>query len=335
MPERPIVIARVGAIAPFVTFLGKIGSPCERLLETARLAPDLLTDPGALFPLRQGLRFIDAAAQSQGIQDLGLIVGQRTQVVDLLPLGGLLSPHQTLAEAIALLVRNIRYFNSGQDLSLECRDHLAFFRHCLPSTPDRHAGIFSLMLMIDVIRLAGGPHWHPDAVYLPQSEADRAHAYEAALSVPCRRGKDCWTVVFDEAMLEERLLYCRPGAHSTDEIVAELQCCAPAGEFHSSLRQLIASMLPLGSPALGAVANVGGLSPRTLQRRLSVAGWTYSDVVEDVRREAAMRLLRKRDVKIVNVAYDLGYTDAANFTRAFRRWTGMSPRVFQTTQIQG
>ena len=80
MSEQAIVLARVGAMAPFVTFLDEIGAPCERLLETERLSPDLLTDPGALFPLRQGLRFIDAAARSQGIEDLGLIVGRRTGI---------------------------------------------------------------------------------------------------------------------------------------------------------------------------------------------------------------------------------------------------------------
>ena len=86
MSVQAVVLARSGALAPFITFLGEIGAPCERLLEAEHLAPDLLDDPSALFPLRQGLRFIDAAAYGQGIDDLGTIVGQRSRIINMPPL---------------------------------------------------------------------------------------------------------------------------------------------------------------------------------------------------------------------------------------------------------
>lgn len=329
MSGQAIVLARVGALAPFISFLDAIGAPCERLLETERLAPDLMDDPNALFPLRQGLRFIDAAARSQGINDLGLIVGRRSSIVGMPPLSALLSPRLTLAEAIALLARNIRYFNSGQLLSLECRDERAFFRQCLPSTPHRHAGVFSLILMIDVVRLAAGPRWQPCCIYLPRSESARMRPYEAALDVPCHVGVDCWTVAFDKALLDSPLRFCPDSGVSIDRALAGLQTSAPAHEFQASLCQVIASMLPLGNPTLRMLADVGGMSGRTLQRRLSEAGCTYSDLVETARLELAERLLRKKNVKIVDIAFQLGYADAANFTRAYRRWTGSTPQRFR------
>lgn len=332
MSAQAIVLARACALAPFITFLGELGAPCERLLETERLAPDLTDDTGALFPLRQGLRFIDAAARSQGIDDLGLIVGRRTGIADLPPLHGLLSPRLTLAEAIALLAQNIRYFNSGQLLSLECRGDRAFFRQCLPLTPHRHAEAFSLILMIDLVRLAAGPHWRPYAVYLPRSESGRVRVYEAALDVPCHVGVDCWTVAFDNALLESPLYFCPDSGVGTDLALAGLRQSAPADEFQASLRQVIASMLPLGNPTLRSVADVGGMSGRTLQRRLNEAGCTYSDLVETARLGLAERLLRKKDVKIVDIAFHLGYADAANFTRAYRRWTGSTPQRFRRAQ---
>ncbi len=182
MPAEAITLARAGALAPFVDFLEELGAPCGRLLEGARLSPDLLADPSALFPLRQGMYFVDAAAHSQGIDDLGLIVGRRTGITGLLPLGGLLSPQCTLGEAIALLIQGVRYFNPGERLSLECRGDRAFFSHCIPAMPHRHADLFSLMVMIEVVRLATGPRWQPIAVYLPQGESSRSRAYEVALT---------------------------------------------------------------------------------------------------------------------------------------------------------
>lgn len=334
MSAQAIVLARAGALAPFITFLATIGAPCERLLETEHLAPDLMGNPRALFPLRQGLRFIDGAARSQGVDDLGLIVGRRSCILKMPPLSALLSPQLTLGQAITLLAQNIRYFNSGQILSLECRGERTFFRQCLPVAPNRHAEMFSLILMIDLVRLAAGPRWQPRAVYLPRSESGRVLTFEAALDVPCHVGTDCWTLAFDKELLDSPLRFCPDSRVSMDLALAELRNAAPEDTFRASLCQVIASMLPLGNPSLDVVAEVGEMSGRSLQRRLNEMGCTYSDLVETARLELAKRLLREPDVKIVDIAYDLGYTDAANFTRAFRRWTGISPRVFQATRTE-
>lgn len=335
MPGQAITLARAGVLAPFVDFLDEVGAPYGRFLESARLSPELLADPSALFPLRQGMRFIDAAAHSQGIDDIGLVVGGRTGIIGLLPLGGLISPQQTLDQAIAVLIRGVAYVNHGARLSLKCRGDHAFFRHSIPTMPHRQAHLFGLMVMIDLVRLAAGPRWQPTAVYLPQDEHGRSHAYEALLNAPCHHGADCWTLVFDKNLLEQPLSFARSASRSSDEVMAELQSTAPAGDFEGSLCQLIASMLPLGGPSLRAVAESGGLSPRTLQRRLRECGRTYSDLVEDARFDAAKRLLRRKDLKIVDIAFELGYSDAANFTRAFRRWSGSPPRAARISDTIG
>lgn len=98
-----------------------------------------------------------------------------------------------------------------------------------------------------------------------------------------------------------------------------LRKAAPAGDFVGSLRQLIASLLPHGNPRIGTVAEVANLSIRTLQRRLTAEKRTYSSLLEEARLQAALRLLGQKQTKLVDVAFELGYSDAANFTRAFRR----------------
>ncbi len=321
-----IPLARSGAILPFVGFLDDIGAPGERLLENVGLSPVILARQDALFPLNQGLRFLDAAVRSEGIKDLGLIVGRRTRITDLADLGQLLSPSKTLGEAIALLVEAIRFFSSWQRLSLRWRGEKACFSHCLAHSPHRHSDVFTLMLMIDVVRLAAGPRWRPNAIHVPAHEAHNRKAHEAAMEIPCQSGTDRWTVVFDGSLLNERLRYCAPNAHAADAM-GELRRAAPADDFAGSLRQVIGSLLPAGSSGLAAAAEAAGLSARTLQRRLNASGCTYSELLEDARRQAALRLLRDKKIKILDIALELGYSDPANFTRAFRKWTGASPRT--------
>lgn len=81
--------------------------------------------------------------------------------------------------------------------------------------------------------------------------------------------------------------------------------------------------------ALADVADIAGVSTRTLQRKLAHLGLTYSDILETARYENASRLLRNTDCRIIDVAFSSGYTDPAHFSRAFRRMTGVTPRQFR------
>jgi AraC-like DNA-binding protein len=279
-----------------------------------------------LFPLQLGLRFVEAAARREGIKDLGLTVGRRTRIGELAPLGRLLSPAMTLGQAIALLVSVIGLFNSALELTLLCCMEKAVFSHRLAIGPEADVSLFTLMLMIDLVRLAAGPRWRPQAIHAPAAHGANRSAHERAMEIPCLNGTDRWTVVFDRSLLNDRLRYCTPNG-DLPEALEELRRAAPAPDFAGSMRQVIASLLPSGAPSLVAAAEAAGLSVRTLQRRLADHGRTYSQLLEEARHQAALQLLGDKSVKIVDVALELGYSDPANFARAFRRWTGSNPRA--------
>jgi AraC-like DNA-binding protein len=77
------------------------------------------------------------------------------------------------------------------------------------------------------------------------------------------------------------------------------------------------------------LAEAVGLSVRSLQRRLSAAGTTYSRLVDEVRMRTALPLLEDPDILLTEIAYDLGYSHPAHFTRAFRRWAGVTPSEYR------
>lgn len=331
MSAGAIPLARTGVLLPFVQFLDDIGAPVERLMERARLSPQLLGRPEALFPLHQGLMLTASAADSQGIENLGFLVGQRTGIADLPDLGQLLAPTMTLRTALTLFTSVIGLYNSGEVLTLTCRGDQAVFSHAYRfghADGRRYGDLFTLMLMLDVIRLAAGPGWRPPAVWVCNSEAGRRRSYEDGLQSPVLFSANRWAIRFARYLLDETLRYLRPlrGADAGDP-VEQLRRAAPANDFAGSLRQVISSLLPQGNPQVAIVAEVAGLSTRTLQRRLTESNLSYSRLLEEARLETAMDLLRHPDIKIVEVALELGYSDAANFTRAFRRWTGNSPQA--------
>ena len=96
-----------------------------------------------------------------------------------------------------------------------------------------------------------------------------------------------------------------------------------------AVRRAIAACLPQGNPGIDSVARAVGVNARTLQRRLARQHLTYRQLVDDVRLEKARKLLEKDAGTVIGeVSRAVGYSDPAHFTRAFLRWTGMTPREF-------
>lgn len=105
----------------------------------------------------------------------------------------------------------------------------------------------------------------------------------------------------------------------------------------ASVEDLYATILislPQGKLGMQQAAELLGFSVRTLQRRLAAAGTTYSRLVNRVRHEEACRLLGETDLPVSVVSTMLGYSEPSAFSRAFQRWTGVSPRHFRVTRTR-
>ena len=84
-----------------------------------------------------------------------------------------------------------------------------------------------------------------------------------------------------------------------------------------------------GMPTLAELARLLNLSSRTLDRHLAREGSRFLEISKRIRHEKACALLEAGDQSITQIAYQLGYKDGANFTRAFRRESGVSPSDYR------
>lgn len=90
-----------------------------------------------------------------------------------------------------------------------------------------------------------------------------------------------------------------------------------------------------GYPSLEAVAERLNMSTRTLRRRLQDQGLGFMDLLHAARRRDALSLLERPTLEVAQIAQMLGYADPANFTRAFRQWTGLTPSAWRVSRRQG
>ncbi len=89
------------------------------------------------------------------------------------------------------------------------------------------------------------------------------------------------------------------------------------------------TQLALGESGVDRIARRLSLSRRSLQRRLSEQGTNFERIARSVLRDKAYEQLGRGDRPITDIAFALGYSDPAHFTRAFRQWTGMSPQQWR------
>ncbi|MEM1432589.1 MAG: AraC family transcriptional regulator ligand-binding domain-containing protein [Pseudomonadota bacterium] len=82
-------------------------------------------------------------------------------------------------------------------------------------------------------------------------------------------------------------------------------------------------------PKLNEAARHLGLSPRTLRRKLAAADTTYQTLLDGIRLKMALRLLKETKSPLAAIAYELGFSTASDFGRAFRKWTGHSPSTLR------
>ena len=97
----------------------------------------------------------------------------------------------------------------------------------------------------------------------------------------------------------------------------------------SQVHATITDLLPDGGPTKAVIARRLGMSERTLHRRLAEDGETFASITHRARREAAETLLADDRHTIAEVAFLTGFSDQSSFQRAFKGWTGETPRTFR------
>jgi AraC-like DNA-binding protein len=111
---------------------------------------------------------------------------------------------------------------------------------------------------------------------------------------------------------------------------ARLQALSSAEPLAPQLRAWIVRRLPLGLPTRVQAAQALGLSERTLARRMQAQGLSFSALLDEARRDAALHAVAHTDRALGDIGQSLGFAEPSTFWRAFRRWTGGTPQAWRS-----
>jgi AraC-like DNA-binding protein len=327
-----VALTRSSILFPVTDFLTRVGAPVEELLGRSGLPASVLADPEGLIPTLGVVRLLNHAARSQGMGNLGLLAGLGARIDSLGVFGREMCSASTLRDAVRTETQLHRSFSSNGRTWIEGDgDRLRFCQSFTTGFDEEweQANHYVLMLMLKILRLGTGSSWWPDHVELQTGVSRAFLAVEPFSRATILFGQPVTAIVFPRELLDAPIPRPVQFSGAGDERVVAWLASAPAEDFASAILQVIHTLSWDGYPDIHTTAAALGMSVRTLQRHLTSAGTTHESMVGQARFTTAAALLRNTDANILDIALDLGYSDHAHFTRAFRRWAGCSPQEFR------
>jgi AraC-like DNA-binding protein len=326
-----------------VSLCTRWGVSTEVLLEGTGLTLAALKDPATRLPLALCATVVERARQLTNEPALAFAMGLHMRLSWHGFLGFAAMTAGTVREALELAQRFIRTRTSAFELSTYVEGDSAslVLEERVPLGPLREFTV--IMLLVGIGQIAkdftgGRPLTGVAECAFPQpAYAAKLLARAEDLGAGTMRfDRPAHRLLFDASILDLPVVTSDPAAmelaraQCDRELATQAEAGTEGWTFLARVRGAIALRSGDGFRGLDEVARKLHLSTRTLKRRLAEQGASFSQVLDEVRRQRALLLLEDRRLAIDEVAGRLGYSDAANFTRAFRRWTGQTPAAFRS-----
>ncbi|WP_305987982.1 AraC family transcriptional regulator [Roseibium sp. MMSF_3544] len=291
-------------------------------------------------PLKKSDAFLEQAAKYLQDDLFGFDVGKATPTGTFGVIAYLGISAATLEQAILNHVKYVRIFVDSYRLSLAKAETTAklFYQDVDRSSYfKRQANEAGMAAILSNYRYGTGRVLRPAEVHFHHQRADVPAEMKLFFGCPVYFGSDMHGIVFHASDLETPLVHSDRDllglmSNVADRMLEERRS-APKS-FLSSVEAHVIEGLPKGQSSASLVAGKLGMTERTFARRLADEGTTFSDVLEDVRRNLSEEYLKKSDLSLPEIAYLLGYSDSPAFIRAYKRWFGVTPGA-RASEVRG
>ncbi len=328
-------------LAPAATgvaqFIKRHGGDADRVFGETGVDPDCIGNPTAGMCLKSFCSLFESASHNTQNDNFGLWFGNQFRPDDLGLWGYAAISSPTLGNALDNLIDLFRYHQQCSMLRLTTASSTGLCQleyqvrdpHIIERRQDAE---LSLGMFFNLIRECMGHHWQPEEVYFEHPRPEISKEHEQAFNAPVFFSQKLNAIVFKSVILE------KPMPNSDLKLMAIARTCLET--LHASspinqkltdkVRNLIRVKLADGYPSLETIAESLYMSASAIQRNLAWEGLSYTELVEEVRKSLAEMYFKQRNLSLSEIAYLLGYSELSAFSRAFRRWTGFSPREYRS-----
>jgi AraC-like DNA-binding protein len=328
----------------FLDFAVTRGADRRALVERSRIRPEDLCEPNNRVPLADYLSLLEAGVELCNEPALALLFGEGVRMQDISVVGLMGEIVEDVEAGRRLANRYSRLLvdfddggaaDSTEFVSENGNVWLKFKSALYREHPLITESAFARCVCGARERLASGRVQmsgpFPKEIHFTHAEPAHRAEYDRIFGVPLVFGSHTNAFLLDEEVLS--MLMPRPNPYLSQILIAHAEELLKDLERSRSTRGRVEGvLLPLlhtGGASVAVVADELGVSRQTLFRRLRAEGTTFEQVLDELRRRLALQYLSAGGASVNETAYLLGFSEPAAFSRAFKRWTGSSPRMMR------
>lgn len=290
-----------------------------RMLLDAGLSPAVLDEPDLMIPVERVGRLLQASAQASGNECFGLCMARSRFLSNLGAVGLLIRDQATLRDSLNLLVRYQAMLNGALTLAIEEHENIVVIREVLISgsthQPTRQRVELALGVMVRAIRQLLGSDWRPRRVCFehapPKDLSTHIQLFGHDIEFNCEFNG----IVCTRSDLDARNPSADPAMVRYAQQLVDASFKQHDVSMLDDVRRAVLLLLPSGRCSIEKVAEHLAVGPRTIQRRLAEQSQSFSSLVNDLRKELAVRYVHESDRPLTEVAELLGFTPSG-----FSRW---------------
>ena len=282
----------------------------------------------AYIPQLRQLAFVDHVARESGLAEMALTLGPNASITEYGIFGDYVTSPETFGGALRLTTAMMSYHSSFDRMSLVPLDddikfnYHAAVRHAIGY---RHYAILAICVLSTIALPYFGRKDVAKRIEFDFARPPDCDAFETFFKCAIHFDKPSLCLVYGRDQLSQRRLAEPHRTVSISDVVRDAMNPAPR-EVFGAVEALVRLGIEDGDTSLNSIACQLDCGERTLRRRLDAFGISYRDLVLKTRIDRARELLTQTKLPVTQIAMEVGYSDNAHFTRAFRGLTGMSPR---------
>ncbi|MBI1212387.1 MAG: helix-turn-helix domain-containing protein [Alphaproteobacteria bacterium] len=337
----PGATSGAGYAKGFLDFAVSKGAPRDKLLELAKIDARDIDDLDKRIPLASYVALVEAGAALLNEPAIALQYGEAVRMQDISIVGLICEACETTIEVGTQLNRYWRLVLDGDEsapagiVRLVKQDDglwMEVTSRVFNSNPRMVEAEFARLVWNTRTMFASNAEFQkigfPLAVQFSYDEPPYRAEYDRVFGVPLEFGTK-WNAI----RVDPRFLSLKQPPVSryvfgvlSERAKAMLKSLENAKTTRGRVESLLILVLHQGEPSIERISEKMGLSRPTLYRRLKAEGITFEKLLDELRHQMALHYLNDKKVSVNETAYLIGFSDPSAFSRAFKRWTGKSPR---------
>jgi len=321
-------------LSKYSTIARGLGMDPVGMLRHVGLDPSCLLTPDLRVPEASLASLLDASSKTTHSSSLGLLMGETWRLSDFGVLSLLLQHQPTLRHTLSELQNYRHLLSDSVAIDITEYPQLTVLQCALVtgrSHPGRQPMELTVAALLSLCRHQLGQHWMPRRVHFVHAAPPHTGIHQRVFGANLEFGSDFDGLVLSKDELDRPNTLSDPNMARYARDLIDLQPRGESRQLSHAVHRAVHMLMPRGHHSIEQVGQQLGLSARTLQRQLGQEGANFQTLVNDVRREQALRLIDGRAHSITEVAQMVGFAETSAFSRWFSQQFGVPPSRWKRT----